>query len=149
MEISTKEALAELKQELINEMWGGVDPTPDWNNMSIHNLWTGSGPYTGAPWTVTEDGWIRAAAASTTSCDLYVWSDDGETSPSSIQEAVQLGLSVVRNAGDTGPASVESSSGWAPVKKGDVISTSYTSKTGSYPYQVLFAPCKGNSAKTN
>lgn len=128
---------------------GGVDPTPDWHNMSIHNLWTGDGPYVGASWTVTEDGWIRAAVSGSVSANLFVWSDDGETSPGSILDATQLAMNVVRNSADTGTAFVYSSSGWAPVKKGDVISTSYTSKTGSHNCQVVFAPCRGNSAKTN
>lgn len=135
MEITTKEALAQLKQELINEMFGGGDCSPDLTKLVSVEFFTYTiYGYQSKSYTVPEDGWFFANDPDTEQTIYYYL--DGIFIPCVEAKAFNTSTSTT----------VQLYYGAIAVKKGQVISV--TSKTG-YPATGQFAPCKGNVNKTN
>lgn len=136
MEITTKEALAQLKQELINEMFGGGDCSPDLTKLVSVAFYTfiSSSGYRNQSYTVPEDGWFFAETPESTLTAKYYL--DGIIIPCVEEHAFSL---------STGQP-VQLRYGAIAVRKGQVISVAGT--TG-YPAKGQFAPCRGNVNKTN
>ena len=136
MEITTKEALAQLKQELINEMFGGGDCSPDLTKLVSIGFYTfiSTSGYHNQSYTVPEDGWFFAEQPEGTITTTYYL--DGIIIPCVKEHAFSL---------STGEP-VQLYYGAIAVRKGQVISVNGT--TG-FPANGQFAPCRGNANKTN
>lgn len=151
MEIATKEALAELKQELINAMWGGLDPTPD---VSRKSKGIPLFEYVGSSvrfksYTANEDGYFLLTDTVTGSMFSL------NNTPWNINiNGVRIGttLTAINVIFDTTNVRYTNfySESLIPLKKGDVlsISSSGTPQEWWCPGGFFF-PCRGNSAKTN
>jgi hypothetical protein len=136
MEITTKEALAQLKQELINEMFGGGDCSPDLTKLQDISFYTfdSTTGYHNKSYTVPEDGWFFAAEPDATGGINYYLDD---IAIPCVEEHV-IALS-------TGQPK-QLYYGAIAVRKGQVISVS---SAAGYPANGQFAPCRGNVNKTN
>lgn len=140
MEITTKEALAQLKQELINEMFGGGDCSPD-----LDKSVTKQGTYQQSSgtfeYTVEEDGWLTNISSFPSENTSSIWEVDGYN----VIKVQVISVQTSSSGGAYTTFRIVTSLPF-PLKKGSVVRCFVASQK---EMKFRFAPCRGNVNKTN